>query len=460
VSTYRVVLPHPTEPRLLMMHTHGEWRLPEWDDATSHGWQATAHVNRAVAARYGMETTVLRCILNGADPVTGRPLRVYELDNHSAPHDTVAAATWVGRSDIDMLRIAEPEMREIVAEWFGRNAGELPWRGPPWAHRGWYVEALAWSIARLTEIGATVDGSPEQLRAWQRSFLMRIRTSDGAFYLKAGALPAVHEGTVMRVLGRHYPDNVPEVVAVDEARGWFLQREARDAALPLDEVREEQEWCRAMRRLAGIQVDSIRHVDALRAAGCPHRGLEVLARRIPRLCADAGAMLLGHAAGLSRREIEQVAALAPTLLSLCEDLADCGLPDALEHGDLRAGNVLSTLSGPIYLDWSDSSISHPFFSAIQPMTDAAGLVPGSSIQLQRLMRTSYLTPWRELAPERTLQRAFDLARILAPVHSAATAHAELLPAAGHRWELEKLVPAHLRTALRLLLEEPDAAGAV
>jgi hypothetical protein len=453
MTLYRVLLPHPLESRLLMMHTHGEWRLPEWDDATEHDWQVTDHVNRAVAARFGMETTVLRCVRDQPDPVSAQTVRVYELDNHSAPHDTVSAPSWIGYGELDMLRIADPEVRELVGEWFSRDAGELPARGPDWTRRGWYVEALAWSVARLREIGVTTVRSPEQLRAWERSFLMRIHTTHGAFYFKAAPAMFSHEPPLMALLAEYYPANLPEIIAIDLDRGWFLQREADGAALPLNEVREEEEWYRAVRRLAEIQVDTARRGPELRAAGCPDRGLDTLARRIPRLCADASAMLLGHPEGLSRREIEQVSALAPSLLALCEELASCDLPDALEHGDLWASNVLSTLSGPIYLDWSDSSISHPFFSLSQLMVEAAGLLPDSSRESRRKLRDSYLQPWRVAASSDTLIRAFEIARVLAPVHLAATVHAELLPAAGHRWELESAVPAYMRLALRLLVDE-------
>ena len=64
-----------------MAHAHGEWRLPEWEDSTEHPWQAMDHVNRAVAARYGMETTVLRCVRTGYDVQAEGETRVYELDN-------------------------------------------------------------------------------------------------------------------------------------------------------------------------------------------------------------------------------------------------------------------------------------------------------------------------------------------------------------------------------------------
>jgi hypothetical protein len=456
VNTYRVLLPHPLEPRLLLMQSHGEWRLPEWEDATEVPWHVIDHVNRAVAARFGLETTVLRCVSAVHDPASNRNHRVYELDNHSAPHDMVPGI-WIGRGELDILKVADPAARELISDWFSRDSGELPLRGPDWTNRGWYVEALAWAVARLNEIGVSARGTPEQLRAWERSFLMRLRVEDGTYYFKAAPAMFRHEPILMQWLVDRFPDNFPHVVAVDAERGWILQREADGSALPLDEVREEEEWYRAVRRLAEIQVETLSHAKELRSLGCPYRGLEILARRIPRLCADAGAMMLGQPGGLTRNEIDRVAALAPTLLALCGELASYELPDALEHGDLWASNVLSTLGGPVYLDWSDSSLSHPFFSLSQLMTEAAVLLPASSRESRRRLRESYLTPWRQHASHDVLVRAFELARVLAPVHLAATVHAELLPATGYRWELEPAVPAYLRLALRLLLDESAPA---
>jgi hypothetical protein len=457
LTSYRVLLPHPLESRLLMMQSHGEWRLPEWDDTSDQPWYVTDHVNRAVGARFAMETTVLRCVRETWDPGTDRRTRVYELDNHSAPHDMVPASTWIGRAELDLLKVADPAARELIVDWFSRDSGDLPLRGPAWTRRGWYVEALAWTVARLRELGASARGTPDQLRAWERSFLMRVHTDRGGFYFKAAPAMFAHEPQLMQWLAGRHPENFPEIVAVDRERGWFLQREADGAALPLNEVREEEEWYRAVRRLGEIQAGSTDQVGALRQLGCPCRGLEVLARRIPRLCADAGAMLLGEEGGLTRPEIERIASLAPTLLALCEELASYALPDALEHGDLWASNVLSTLGGPIYLDWSDSSVSHPFFSLSPLLIEAAVLLPASSRESGRRLRDSYLAPWRGHATEEALVRAFEIARILAPVHLAATVHAELLPAAGYRWELEPAVPGYLRLALQLLLDETARA---
>jgi hypothetical protein len=452
MTTYRVLLPHPLESRLLMMHVHGEWRLPEWEEPTAHPWQVTDHVNRAVAARFGMETTVLRCVTSRTDMTSGQETRVYELENHSAPHDMVPAATWIGRAELPVLPILDPEARELIAEWYSRDAGELPARGPAWMRRGWYIEALAWVTARLSELGMTTGTTPEQLRSWERSFVMRIATDQRMCYFKAVPPIFAHEPGLVRWLARAYPDHFPDVLATDPARGWLLERAVGPDALPLEEVREEEEWYRAVRRLAEIQVDCSTRTRELSELGCPHRGLEILARRIPHLCADSGAFLLGEPCGLSRSEIARVAALAPTLLTLCEELASYEIPDSIEHGGFVASTVFSAFSGPVYVDWSNSSLSHPFFTVSRIMTEAVSLVPATSRESRRRLRDSYLAPWAELVPHQTLVRAFEIARVLAPVHQAATAHAELIPASGYRWEVQCAVPAALRTALQLLAD--------
>lgn len=452
MTRYSVLLPHPLEPRLLMLNAHGEWRLPFWEESASHTWQETHQVNRAVAARFGMETTVLRCVHNRTDPGTGEIDRLYELENHSAPHDMIPAATWVGPAELELLHVPDPEVREVAHAWYNRQTGERPVTGAPWSHRGWYIEALAWAVARLSEAGVMATRTPEQLRASERAFVMRIRSHTDTFYFRAAPFMFAHEPALMQWLARRYPHNVPEVLEIDAGRGWLLQREAGNGGMPLSEEREEEVWYRAARRMAEIQLDTVHACPELRAIGCPSRQLDVLARRLPRLCADSTVMMLGHPCGMPRRDIERTGGLVPTLLTLCEELASFDLPDCLDYGDLRAANILSTVTEPVYLDWSDSAISHPFFAIAALLDDAVRLLPSVSRVAQRRIRDSYLAPWRDLAPHDHLVRAFDIARRLAPFQRAATVHAELLPATGFTWELECTIPALLRTGLDRLTD--------
>lgn len=255
------------------------------------------------------------------------------------------------------------------------------------------------------------------------------------------------------MLADRFPANAPAVLGIEPERNWLLRRELTGVVLPLEEVREEAVWEDAVRRLAEVQVASIEHLEELADLGCPDRSLGVLARRVPWLMADAQAMMLGSACGLTRAEIERAAALAPAFVELCHELDALRIPMALEHGDLHARNLIMTMDGPVFTEWSLSSISHPFFTLYPLLQDAARMLPESSADSRRRLRDAYLEPWQQHAPLDLLHRAFELATTLAPLHVAATAHAELISATGYRWEIACLVPGALRQALQSLPEE-------
>jgi hypothetical protein len=453
---YRVLLPHPLESRLLMMHRDGDWRLPEWDEHADQAWWLTDHVNRAIAARFGMETTVLRCVSD--DVAAG--VRVYELDNHSPPHDVAPGCTWIGRTELDLLPVADEATRVLIEDWFRRDGGEVALQGSPWTRRGWYVQALAWAIARLGEAGIVATDAPRQLRAWERAFLMRIPTTDGAFYFRAAPEQCVHEPRLMRWLERHYPGNVPEIAATDEDRGWFLQRVRADGALLLEQVREEEEWYRAIRRFGEMQQAAASDARELHALGLPYRGLDVLAYRIPQLCAAAARPPSEGGAGLTQEEAARLQELVPTLLAFCRELASHDLPDTLEHGNLTAHAVLSSLAGPYFLDWTDCSIAHPFFSPAMLMNDATALLPASSRESRPRLRDSYLAAWSGRSDDADLQRAFALAQRLAPIHIAASIHADVLPVAGYAWEVAGPLAAQLRAVLQQFVDDGGEAVVV
>jgi hypothetical protein len=87
------------------------------------------------------------------------------------------------------------------------------------------------------------------------------------------------------------------------------------------------------------------------------------------------------------------------------------------------------LTVPIYFDWSDSSLAHPFFSAANflefddiPHT----LLPISDLRTR--LRDAYLEPWTIYEPIERLAAAFTLAQQVAPVHHALTYHLLVLPA--------------------------------
>lgn len=70
----------------------------------------------------------------------------------------------------------------------------------------------------------------------------------------------------------------------------------------------------------------------------------------------------------------------------CAELASHGLPETLVHEEVHDANVLVSGQRYIFVDWSDSSIAHPFFSPLVTIRAAAyrlGLRP-KMLQLTRV----------------------------------------------------------------------------
>src|SRR3989304_4958395 len=72
---YAVLLPHPTEHRVLVQRDGDGWVLPHWKTTERHFWAAADYVNRTVRERLGVEVTTLRCLPHDPEPPRGCPGR-------------------------------------------------------------------------------------------------------------------------------------------------------------------------------------------------------------------------------------------------------------------------------------------------------------------------------------------------------------------------------------------------
>ena len=134
----------------------------------------------------------------------------------------------------------------------------------------------------------------------------------------------------------------------------------------------------------------------------------------------------------------------PAFVDACRDLAASGVPDSLEHGDLAADEIILGPMGPVFLDWSDGSITHPFLSAASLLrsSDATG---GDA----DVLVAAYLGPWLASGQITAAdgRRALDLARIVLPLHLAAMYSERILPGLEQPDEVGHVVPDALRTIL-------------
>jgi hypothetical protein len=437
-----VVLPDPDRSRLLLIRDGSGWALPHIVFSESH-FGVVEHVNRAVLERFGIPVTILRCLYYRDQPDIEQMCAVYLAEAHDIPE--LREGDWVDISSLNLSSLVPAEHIPVVEAWMSEavcvNGGPVR---PPWSAPGWYAETVGWMEEQLQPTGRRVIGPVEQLRLWQRCCLLRAQTNRGEVYLKAVWGPFGHEPALTRQLAALFPASVPQVLAADAERELLIT--AQFAGTSLDEISDVVVWQRVARRYAELQVESARDAETWLRLGCPDRRLAVLAEQIGPLLTDTAPMLPGQPGGLTPDEIARIQALGPVLAAGCTELGRLGLPATLSHGDLCPGNITITARGPLFFDWSDTSLAHPFLDLEWLLHGIEERFP-SAPDIRDRLRDEYLEPWTVFAPLHHLREAFAVARPLSALHHALTYTRYILPRVDTDWEMADLVPFFLRMAI-------------
>jgi Phosphotransferase enzyme family len=438
---HRLIIRHPLQAAVLVVDDHGEMRLPVFTSDDRHTAEVD-HINAAVRQRFGLLTTVLRS-LSHSEPQGEVVIRVHELETHGVSALQSDAMRWCGRAKL--LSLSDGEDRAANAEWlagecFPRAAAD----GCEWIRPGWWDEVRVWIERKLWDTGRGAVRDIIQLRAWHSSCVLRVDVVGGEYYFKAVPESLRRECTVTGYLAHHFPDVVPRVIAIEPERRWLLM-----AACPgrkLEEVTDVALWERAATRYARLQVACMPRVPELSTLGCERRSLDDLAQAIGPLSSDAAALRQSQPDGLSEAEIERFQALVPVLRQRCDQLAACGIPSTLEHGDLWPANFLVDQGSCAIIDWEDVAIAHPFFSLapLQVGLFQSGL---SSPTILAGLERAYLAAFADMAPPERLHTALRMAAPLSFIDMAVRyRHQAPSVVRLHPW-MRDLVPHTLRLAL-------------
>ncbi|MGC5167893.1 phosphotransferase [Luteimicrobium sp. DT211] len=304
---------------------------------------------------------------------------------------------WCPLDDAASVGPALPAALEVpFARWVDELRGApAPAQRPAWSNPGGIAPFLAWLDEEVRATGAAPQGDPEVLQQWGVSLVVRQRTDRGPLFGKAVGAVFATEPTITRLLARDAPGSVPDVLALDEERGWVLLADARIRPIAGAEAAE------GLRALARRQRAWIGRTDALRAAGCPDRGPATLADDLAASLEDLElATELAPVRGLDGTERARLRALLPAFADLCREAEDDGAPLTLLHGDCHPGNVGVRDDGSVcILDWSDAAVGHPFVDVDVWLSHVADDERGA-------LRDAYLAEWPEVADgEAALLRA-------------------------------------------------------
>ena len=304
-----------------------------------------------------------------------------------------------------------------------------------WTSPAFHEEVRGWVVEQLARSGARLTGEWDQPHARPWSSAIRFESTVGRVWFKVNGPGTAHEPGLLALLDGVVPGLVPEVLAVDVARGWSLSRDGgpvlRELAPP---ERLWPQWERVLTVYAEAQILLAEHRDAVLGTGVR----EVSPATIPgqaRTVLDELAATPVEQGGLTAEQADDVAALLPSLDVWCAELAASGVPDSVQHDDLHSSNVCWPEDGSFrVIDWGDTVWGSPLGTMLATMNSIAwhaGLFvdeqPVDAPPVLRL-RDVYLEPFTVFADRATLVRAVQLARRTGCVGKALSYQAAL---SGH-----------------------------
>ena len=428
-----VAIRRPDDASILVL-PNGSLPSFELDRATP--WQLVAPVAAAMLAE-GLTVTTLRAAWVD-DDTGGRLFEAVLLAGH-----VPSRASWVPRGELaDALAVATTPFgirsaigRDVLAS----SDGTLQ----PWYAPGWLDGMCEWIDARLADAGLRRHGPIRQMRSWGRGALLQAATDRGPVWAKEVPARFAHEIAVTGLLADLDPGLVPPLIAADPGSGRLLTANV-DGPL-LADIKDPAAWTATLARLAETQRVLSSERDRLVIAGVASAPVSSLAVEIPALLADRDLLRVDQPGGMTTAEQTALTDHTADLQAACRTLSATAVPDSLDHGDFSAAQVIVGEMGPVILDWSDASITHPFLALAAFGGDEDGT-------------RAYIDVWgASISPSVALEAA-RAARLVEPLHLARSYRDRILPGLEQPWEMDRVVPARLTGLLREL-ERHDAVVA-
>lgn len=295
---------------------------------------------------------------------------------------------------------------------------------PSWSEPGWLDEASVWVHEQVEPLGRRVTGPLEQLHVRPWSVVLRVPTDTGAVYFKAVGPDSAHEVALTQALAQWRPDCILPVLAADVDHNWMILAEGGATLRSFIRAdKDPRRWFSVLPVFAELQLELANRVDDILALGVPDRRLDRLPALYEMLLSATDTLRIGQTPGVTADEYRRLVALMPRFAEMCQELASFGLPATLDHGDFHDANVFFPDGHPVFFDWGDAAVGHPFFSlrtVLVSLENSIGEESAADAFAQLL--PSYLEPWTRYAPLADLHKARRLAYLVCVIKIAGNYH--------------------------------------
>ena len=358
-------------------------------------------------------TAALRVVMtSGAEAEDAELGETFMVEFEAVAADPPGGWAWQDLDEMVIARLEPATSRTAVASWARERADGWSLLRPQWSHPGWFARASSWIVDQMEANHLAVVAAPRQHQLWGISMVLRATSTDGDVFFKCSADAFRHEAVATQALSGFTPELVPEVIAVDGARGWMLMRDLGAGELG---DQDESLWFEGVVAHAGIQQLWLGRSEELVALGLPIRSLTDLATQVGSLTQDT-ALWRRMPPDLRERWL----ATAPMLVESCRRLDEIGPGPTLVHGDFHPWNVAFGPATTRVFDWTDAAISHPFVDL------ATYVFRSQDVSVRGRLVDAYVDAWSMVGSESSLREAAALGLVVGALYQVQTYRA-LLP---------------------------------
>lgn len=303
-----------------------------------------------------------------------------------------------------------------------------------WTEAAFHADVTDWVRARCREAGIVLTGTWEQPHCRPWSSTIRFDTDRGALWFKVNGSGTRYEPALLAALSRFVPDLVPELLAVDTARGWSLCRDAGPlmrSVAPATDLWPH--WERVLPRYAAAQIELSNHRDVLLATGIRHLSPHTLPTTI-RTLHDELARTAPDEGGLTPAQSRALTSAFGRFDAWCAELASSAIPDSLQHDDLHSANICWPGAGARVIDWGDASWSTPIGTMVATLNSVTYHAATTLDDLRVVrVRDAYLAPFTAFATHAELVHLVGVVRRVGALSRALSYRAALEgePPASH-----------------------------
>jgi Ser/Thr protein kinase RdoA (MazF antagonist) len=389
-----VLVPDPSRSAVLVASTVAGPLIP-----LVRGPRGAAGVIESLHHSLGLDTAYLRTAHLLRDEERNPTGGLHELDSAPPEWRPPSGTMWLGLEDADAPELAPSALHDDVERWIAEQLGApVPDARPSWSRAGWLPEASRWIRETATACGLRSTGDVEVVEHWPLSSVLRVETDGGRVFFKAVFPIFRHEPVMTAQLSARHPTLIPELLAIDEQRGWMLMRELQGTPIGDQDVGR---WGEGLRAAASIHKAWIGRDAELLSLGVHDRTLQALERDM--------------AAGFDEVELSsedrlRLEASLPTFARASAELGAGAVPETLVHGDLHPWNVMATDEKVSIFDWSDSCVSYPLFDLPTYFERT------EDEQARAVLLDVYLEAWADAAPIGELRALAECAHPLALMH--------------------------------------------